>query len=52
MEGENAGYKNPPVLSDIPLHEGGLRKRMITTYAPERPEIVYCEECYEREVVG
>ena len=52
VEGENAGYKNPPVLSDIPLHEGVLRKRMITTYAPERPEIVYCEECYEREVVG
>ena len=22
-----------------------------TTYAPERPEIVYCEECYLREVV-
>ena len=27
-------------------------KDMITTYAPERPERVYCEECYEREVVG
>ena len=26
-------------------------KDMITTYAPERPEIVYCEECYEREVI-
>ena len=22
-----------------------------TTYAPERPEIVYCEQCYLREVV-
>lgn len=22
-----------------------------TTYAPEKPEIVYCEECYQREVV-
>ncbi|MDP3784615.1 MAG: hypothetical protein Q8R12_00870, partial [bacterium] len=22
-----------------------------TTYAPERPEIVYCEQCYIREVV-
>jgi hypothetical protein len=21
-----------------------------TTYAPERPEIVYCEECYNKEV--
>ncbi|HEY4527822.1 MAG TPA: hypothetical protein VJL09_02170 [Candidatus Paceibacterota bacterium] len=22
-----------------------------TTYAPERPEIIYCEQCYLREVV-
>jgi hypothetical protein len=27
-------------------------KDMITTYSPERPEIVYCEECYNREVMG
>jgi hypothetical protein len=27
-------------------------KDMITTYAPERTEIVYCEECYTREVMG
>jgi CxxC-x17-CxxC domain-containing protein len=20
------------------------------TYAPERPEIVYCQECYEKEI--
>ncbi len=25
---------------------------MITTYAPERPEIVYCEKCYNKEVMG
>jgi len=23
---------------------------MRTTYSPERPEIVYCEECYLKEV--
>lgn len=22
-----------------------------TTYSPDRPEIVYCEECYNAEVV-
>jgi len=22
-----------------------------TTYAPDRPEIVYCEKCYQKEVV-
>jgi hypothetical protein len=26
------------------------RKKIQTTYAPERPEIVYCEECYLKEV--
>jgi CxxC-x17-CxxC domain-containing protein len=25
-------------------------KGMQTTYSPDRPEIVYCSECYEREV--
>ncbi len=25
-------------------------KEIQTTYAPERPEIVYCEECYEKEI--
>jgi CxxC-x17-CxxC domain-containing protein len=25
-------------------------KNMQTTYAPERPEIVYCEDCYEKEI--
>ncbi|MDI6602737.1 MAG: hypothetical protein QME57_01275 [Patescibacteria group bacterium] len=23
----------------------------LTTYAPDRPEIVYCEKCYLQEVV-
>ncbi len=31
---------------------GKRGKKMITTYSPERPERVYCEVCYEREVVG
>ena len=22
-----------------------------TTYSPDRPEIVYCEQCYQQEVV-
>ena len=30
---------------------GKRGKKMITTYSPERPERVYCEVCYEREVV-
>lgn len=26
------------------------KKEIITNYAPERPEIVYCEKCYQQEV--
>ncbi len=26
-------------------------KKIMTTYAPNRPEIVYCEACYQQEVV-
>jgi hypothetical protein len=31
---------------------GNSAKKMITTYAPERTEIVYCDVCYEREVLS
>ena len=49
--------KNPPSITTETgdwhlLSKGGLRKKMITTYAPERPEKVYCEVCYEREVIS
>lgn len=27
------------------------KKDMMTNYSPDRPEIVYCEECYQREVI-
>jgi len=32
-------------------HEGPCPNEFETTYAPERPEIVYCEKCYLKEVV-
>ena len=32
-------------------HEGSCPNEFETTYAPERPEIVYCEKCYLKEVV-
>ena len=31
-------------------HEGKCPNEFETNYAPERPEIVYCEECYQQEV--
>jgi hypothetical protein len=32
-------------------HEGKCSNEFETSYAPERPEIVYCEKCYQQEVV-
>lgn len=31
-------------------HEGRCSVDFETSYAPERPEIVYCEKCYQKEV--
>jgi hypothetical protein len=40
--------RNPRKLWTRPCMKCG--KGMETTYAPERPEVVYCEECYLKEV--
>ena len=32
-------------------HNGKCQNKFETSYAPERPEIVYCEQCYQQEVV-
>ncbi len=32
-------------------HEGKCQVEFETTYAPERSEIVYCEKCYQQEVI-
>ncbi len=32
-------------------HTGRCMTQFETTYAPERPELVYCEACYQKEVV-
>ena len=31
-------------------HEGKCQVEFETSYAPDRPEIVYCEKCYQQEV--
>ena len=31
-------------------HDGQCPNEFETSYAPERPEIVYCEACYNAEV--
>ena len=45
---ERLALRNPRHLWKRPCGKCG--KEMETTYAPERPEIVYCESCYLQEV--
>lgn len=33
-----------------PNHEGKCEAEFETSYAPDRPEIVYCERCYQAEI--
>lgn len=42
-------YSNTTKHSHHP--EGHCPNEFETTYAPDRPEIVYCEQCYQAEVV-
>ena len=32
------------------IHKGKCSVEFETSYAPDRPEIVYCEKCYQQEV--
>ena len=34
-----------------PQHTGKCSNEFETSYAPDRPEIIYCESCYQQEVV-
>lgn len=40
--------KNPMLIFNRECNKCGIN--MKTTYSPERPEIVYCESCYNKEV--
>jgi len=46
---ELVSWRNLPALYDRQCMKCG--KKIETTYAPNRPEIVYCEQCYNAEVV-
>jgi len=55
---ERLKYKFPPNLyrrqcmcdKKHAHHEGKCPNEFETPYAPERPEIIYCEKCYQQEV--
>ncbi len=42
--------RNPMVLYHRSCMKEGCNNEFETTYTPERPEIVYCEKCYQQEV--
>jgi hypothetical protein len=43
-------YKNPLKLWHRKCMKEGCNNEFETSYAPDRPEIVYCEKCYQGEV--
>ena len=47
---ERLKYRNTMKLWHRKCMEEGCHNEFETTYAPERPEKVYCERCYQREV--
>jgi hypothetical protein len=42
--------RNPLKLWHRKCMKEGCNNEFETSYAPQRPEIIYCEECYKREV--
>ena len=44
-------YRNPPFLFSRSCMNEGCSNTFKTSYSPERPDIVYCESCYQKEVL-
>lgn len=42
--------RNPMILYTRNCMHEGCKNSFETTYAPDKPEIVYCKECYQKEV--
>ena len=47
---ERLALRNPMILYHRSCMKEGCNNEFETTYAPNRPEIVYCENCYQKEV--
>ena len=43
-------HRNPPKYWHRKCMREGCQNEFETSYSPERPEIVYCEKCYQQEV--
>jgi hypothetical protein len=48
--GERIIERNPLKLWHRTCMKEGCNNEFETSYAPERPEIVYCESCYQKEI--
>jgi len=48
---ERFKLKNPRRLYHRQCMNEGCNNEFETTYAPERPEKVYCESCYQKEII-
>ncbi|MCC6323879.1 hypothetical protein IT400_03765, partial [Candidatus Nomurabacteria bacterium] len=44
-------FINPPKLWHRSCMKEGCKNKFETSYSPERPEIIYCESCYQQEVM-
>jgi len=47
---ERLSLRNPMILYHRQCMKEGCKNEFETTYAPDRPEIIYCEKCYQQEV--
>lgn len=47
---ERLSLRNPMILYHRSCMKEGCTNKFETSYAPDRPEIVYCEKCYQQEV--
>ena len=43
-------WRNPPKVWHRKCMNPGCNNEFETSYAPDRPEIIYCEDCYNKEV--
>lgn len=43
-------FRNERTLYKSTCQAEGHGEDMISTFSPEKPEIVYCETCYQKEV--
>lgn len=47
---ERLSFRNPLKLWHRSCMKEGCSNEFETTYAPDRPEIIYCEKCYQNEI--